>query len=348
MASQATSKISGIRVFVAFTIAIAGCGKGDDSELVLWSSDWRAREVVATQWDTLWASGSVDDSILLNPFLLTSDGQHLFVFDAGGKRVVALEAASGQFLWEFGGEGAGPDEFRGVRDIKVDGSGGVYVLDPQNNRVVHLDASGEVLSRIPLSASGYAEQLAPLSRGRVALLTASADSPFVVVNEGGTVERRLPVPWNGYSRLEGLARQGYIAAREGRWAFGFSMGNGWFGFEDDESLGGTGRYLEHTAFPRVLVNDGPSGTIKQFAEYNPCSGCSLALADSILYVHFGGFSDARKQIVDLYRFDDGTYLRSLRLPHEAVVIEVVGDVFFVLTEEPFPSITALRLRGPVR
>jgi hypothetical protein len=347
MTFQATAERSGILALIAIVAVVLGCGRDGDSDPVLWKSDWHAREVAPAQWDTLWVAGGVDDSVLLNPFLLSSDGQRLFVYDAGGKRVVALEATGGQFLWEFGSEGAGPDEFRGVRDLKVDGSGGVYVLDPRNNRIVHLGRSGEVINRIPLSAAGHAEQLAPLGGGRVALLTASADSPFVVVNESGTVEHRVAIPWAGYSRLEGLARQGYIAAREGRWAFGFSMGNGWFGFEGDESLGGTGRYLEHTAFPRVLVNDGPTGTIKQFAEYNPCSGCSLALADSILYVHFGGFSDARKRVVDLYRFDDGTYLRSLRLPNEAVVIEVVGDVFFVLTDDPFPSITSLRMRGPV-
>lgn len=326
----------------ALAISLAACSADRTSEPSLWTSDWKHRTVTTSQWDTLWAIGSANDTVLLNPFLLSSDGDRLFVFDGGKHRVIAFHAASGERLWEFGGEGAGPDEFRGPRDLKADGFGGIYVLDPRNNRIAHLDREGSVLRRIPLNAVGHAEQMAPLAGGRVALVTENADSAVVVLDSAGSIEGRIAIPWNAYQQLEGLSRQGYVAARNGNWVFGFSIGNGWFGFQDARARTESGRYVEHTAFPRVVTSNGPHGSMKQLAEYNPCSACSLSLSDSILYVHFGGYTDARKKVLDRYRLTDGEYLGSWELPAEAMVVEVVRNTVFTLAEEPYPTITALR------
>jgi hypothetical protein len=333
---------------LAVCLLLAACGREAGAEHTLWESGLGSRQFALTEWDTLWSRGGEADSVLLNPFLLSADGELLYVYDAGRDRVVSFDARDGSLRWTFGRQGAGPDEFRGVRDLKVDGRGGVYVLDARNNRIVHLSDGGTVLRRIPLDAVGHAEQMAPIGGGRVALLTMSPESPFVILDSMGGVEERFSLPWDGFTRLDQLARQGYIASRGERWAFGFSIGNGWFAFRGEEPEGEVGRYVEHTEFPGVTTTAVGEVQTTTLEDYNACSACSMAMSDSVLYVHFGGYTDHRRRIVDRYRLRDAAYLGSLRLPHEATVVEVGGERVFALYEDPYPGIVALRARPPSR
>jgi hypothetical protein len=335
----------------ALCLAVAaGCSLAaacDHGEAARWDRGGhpQRRNFLVERWDTLWSVGGPRDSTLLNPFLLSASDSALYVYDGAARRVVALSAADGRVLWRYGRQGAGPDEFGGVRDLKRADDGGVFVLDPRNNRVTELDRRGAVTARVPLDAVGHTEQMAPLADGQMVLLTMLPDSAFAVVDRGGRVTRHFTLPWAGFARLDPLARQGFIAAQHGRWVYGFSMGDGWFPFSGPRPGGFVGRYVEHTDFPKVETQSAGGKSVTQMGGYNACSACSLSLWGSTLYVHFGGYGDAPKRTLDRYDVATGRYLGSDRLPIEATAVEGAGDRVYVLAEDPYPILLALKPRA---
>ncbi|HET7230858.1 MAG TPA: PQQ-binding-like beta-propeller repeat protein [Longimicrobium sp.] len=319
----------------------AACGNGDRAVA---HGAAPARVVAVTRWDTLWSVGGARDSTLLNPFLLSATDSLVYVYDGGARRLVALSAATGAPVWRFGRQGSGPGEFRGVRDIKRAGDGGVLVLDPRNNRITHLDRGGAVVSRIPLDQVGHAEQMAPLPDGRMVLLTMSPESAFAVVGADGRVQRRFSLPWAGFAKLDPIARQGFVAATGGTWVYGFSVGDGWYAFNGDRPAHFVGRYAEHTDFPKMETTTEGDRSITHMEEYNACSGCSLSISGKTLVVHFGGYGNAPKRTLDRFDVSTGKYVDSYQLPIEAKAVEATGDHVYVLAEDPYPVLMALRPR----
>lgn len=303
------------------------------------------RRFVVERWDTGWVVGGPRDSTLLNPFLLAASDSLVFVYDGAARRVVALSAADGSVAWRYGRSGSGPDEFRGVRDLKVIRELGVAVLDARNNRITVLNARGGVRTRVPLDRVGHAEQMAPLAGGEFVLLTMAPDSPFVMVDTAGMVLRHAMLPWPGYARLDPLARQGFIAGDGAQnWVFGFSMGDGWVRYDGTSPRSSLVRYIEHTEFPRVEHQEDGGQFSSRIAAYEACSACSASIRNSTFYVHFGGHEEPRR-IVDLYDLGTGRYVESERLPVEATVVEGAGDRRYVLAANPFPVLLALKPAG---
>ena len=330
---------------LAGLLVLGGCrGRGGHGE-ELWSdSPPSGRSVLVSAWDTLWSVGGTSaDTTLLRPFLLSSSPGRIYVYDGMAKRVTAY-GADGSVQWRFGRAGKGPDEFDKVRDMRVSSDGGVDLLDPRNNRITRLRANGTVRDRIPLTQAGYADQMLPIGHDAFVLLTARPDVPFITIDATGAVRDSVSVPWNGFYRLEPLARQGLVAASGERWVFAFSFGDGWFPYRGLQSSGTPGRFVEHTAFPAVQAVPAQGGMAKQLKEYNACSACSVSLSGSTLYVHFGGYSDLAQRVVDLYDVEGGGYRGSWVLPSVARSIEVAGDRVYVLVEDPFPALLALSPR----
>ena len=332
------------RSILALCAAIAACEPAGQAETLPHSGrgSQLERTFAVAEWDTVWqVGGDAQDSTLFNPFLVAASEEVVYLYDAGVQRLTALSAADGSIRWTFGRAGGGPNELRGVRDIKALPGGGVAILDPRNNRIVELDAAGAVRRRIPLESVGHAEQLVPVANDRFVLLTMSPDSAFAVLDGDGRVTGRMSLPWAGFAKLDPIARQGYLAGKGGQWVFGFSFGDGWFAFDDVSPRGFAGRYLEHTEFPE-LETTGQGAT--QMVEYNACSACSIAVSDSLLFVHFGGYGNTPRAVVDRFRIADGEYRGSYQLPLRATVVEVDRDRVYALAEDPYPVLLALRPR----
>lgn len=304
------------------------------------------RNVIPVEWRRIWRRGGVDDTLLIRPLRMQGHEDGLYVLDLQAQRILSLDR-EGRLEWSFGSPGEGPGEFRRARDLRM-GAGGdrIYVHDPDNGRITVLDRSGELDRMISIRAAGRSETLVVVGDSAFVLITGAAEDPVAVLDVDGRVVHRGSLPWDGFSDLPHLARQGSAATDGDRWVYGFLLGNGFFPFEGLDSLGYVGRYVEHTDFPPVVVRREGSRTTRRLERPPICSGCSLTLSDGTLYVLFGGEGDDRRRLVDLYRWDDGRYLGSYRLPAPATAIHVHGDRIYLLTDLPFPRITALG-RPPV-
>lgn len=327
----------------ALTVLVAGCGPG--AEVSLWEEPREPfrREVLETAWDTLWVvGGTLEDTVLQLPRQVHSTGDAVYVLDDGDQRILAF-SRDGHPLWSFGGRGGGPDEFGALRDLKVGPDGSLFALDPKNARITVLSPEGEVVLRVPLRGIPHAEQFAPLGDGRFALVTSGAEQPIYVIDGEGTVIDREDLPWEGFARLPFLARQGFVASDGNAWAYLFGIGNGWFSFDGTDALAHTGRFVEHTRFPRIETRSG-SGVRSERLVRPSCSACSVAMRDGVVYVLFGGSGPDRMKLVDTYRWSDGEYLGTVRLPTGAAALGVGEDVLYVLRNNPFPTLLALRPR----
>jgi hypothetical protein len=301
------------------------------------------RRMVVTRWDTLWRVGGESDTVLLRPFLLAASDEGVFVYDGGSRRVTAF-APGGVVRWRFGRAGHGPDEFEKVRDLRIGQDGGVDVLDPANNRILRLRGDGSVRGRVPLSAVGHAEQMVVAAPDQIVLLTYQQDSSFAVIDTAGQVRSRFTLPWRGFERLGVIARQGVLAAADGRWVFAFSFGDGWFPYRGLRPDSFVGRFVEHTEFPGVRTVETANGRGTKMEEYNACSACSVSMSGRTLYVSFGGYSPQAQRVVDLYGVGNGTYRGSWVLPKPAVALAVWGERVYILAEDPYPELLALRAK----
>jgi hypothetical protein len=306
-----------------------------------------SRRIDADAWDTAWAiGGGTEDTTLLRPRLVTPHAAGVYLFDDGRSQVISLDP-SGNRRWAVGASGGGPNEFRMVRDLKVDALGRAVVLDPANQRIAVIDPAGHFVRRVPITSVGWAEQVLPLGDSRYVLATSDSMRPFAVLDSTGAVVERVSVPWKPFASLDPLARQGVMSdAGGGRWIYAFTMGDGWFVFDGTKPQDRPGRYVEHTDFPAVVQTRSGNSVTTQMAKYVPCSACTVSGADSVFYVHFGGYSPEQKRLIDRYAVSDRRYLGSYRLPAPASAVTVFGNRAYVLQSDTTTRLLALTPRKP--
>lgn len=302
------------------------------------------REIVTADWDTLLhLGGSAEDTMLIYPLRIAATVNGLAVFDVATEQVDYF-SLDGRHRWSFGRKGSGPDEFQGARDLKVDGNDRIHVLDPQNLRITVLDTLGQVIRRVPLASVGHAEKMVVLRDGRTILFTLNPEQPLAVIDSTGKLLERLSIPWTGFARLNALQSQGMLNFDPGtdRWVFTFTVGNGWFAYEGTEPRL-TGAFVEHVPFPGILTSR--QGEEQQQRLTRPImAALSAGVRDSLLYVHFGGRTRMSRFAIDVYRLEDGDYIGSYRLPRRASYITVADDRIYILANNPYPEILALRPR----
>ncbi len=84
-------------------------------------------------WDVVaWYGQSLDNK----PFLAVNSAGHLFVTDPEGYRMLEF-TDQGEIVRTWGDFGSGPDTFGLVGGVAADPSGGVWVTDTGNNRIMH-------------------------------------------------------------------------------------------------------------------------------------------------------------------------------------------------------------------
>jgi hypothetical protein len=325
--------------------AAAGCERRQDQLRAAPAA--LERRIAVAEWDTLWSvGGALQDSLLLQPYLLTANSSTVYVFDGGANRLLAFERNDGSLRWTAGRRGGGPGEFQRVRDLELTVDAAPVLLDVGNHRMTFLATEGGLRDEVPLPDVGYVDQIVPLVNDRVVLLTDQPDGAFAVVDTGGRVVERFELPWDEFAKLHVLARQGtLVGSRDGHgWAFGFSLGSGWVGFRDTRPLDGVRPYVEAAGFPRVERRKEGNTISTRLASYTPCSACSASMDGGDFFVHFGGMSSNRRALLDRYTVESGDYRESYLLPVQAKVVSVADGVVYVLVDEPSPTLLALRPR----
>jgi hypothetical protein len=306
--------------------------------------DLPSREIRSVEWDTkLIAGGEADDSTLLVPMPPVVNAAGLFFGDLAGRRIVHLDHA-GNVVWTYGQSGQGPGEFQSPREVRLDATGRVWVLDARNARITVLSPDGQEAQFIPVQSSGMPFRILPLSGDTAILVTNDASAPFAVIDEKGAEISRHPFPWSGYADLHSLTSQ-FLAAfdpKDHEWVAAFTLGDGFFPLRGVVSKGWSGWYVEPVPFPVPIVRQEGDSRITEFAERPLSSAISVTLSPDHLFVLYGGRTEHRGQVVDRYRRSDGGYVSSFLLPHKASGLAWYDGGFYLLSSSPFPQLAFAR------
>jgi sugar lactone lactonase YvrE len=98
---------------------------------------------------------------LSQPAGLAYRGVTLFVADSANDRIRRFNGVSGALLGTIGAPGTGNGQFDNPRDVDVDSTGQIYVVDQNNNRIQKLNASGTFLAKIGATGAGNGQFAAP-------------------------------------------------------------------------------------------------------------------------------------------------------------------------------------------
>ena len=327
-------------------LASAGCtGEGR----LPWMAEALERRALRITWDTTWVfrSGLNDTTLSYPRALVGGDDGKVYVSDMG-TRVIALDS-TGRVQWTHGVRGAGPGEYRNINDIRYS-AGRIYLHDVVNLRITILDANGRPVRVISTQGLPPLEAIVPLQDGRIAALAGlvgpvAGDKAVLILDPNGREVQRLGIALADYATLKGLAKQGVLASDGEQWAFAYHLANGWTTFTNSHARGVGGRYVENVRPPEVREERTPDGVRMQIEGRITCSACSASLSDSLLFVHFGGHSEKRRGILDVYDWADGRYLASIDLPSRANHVAVRGQRVYLLKTRPVPHVVALEMGG---
>lgn len=283
-------------------------------------------------WDTTFvAGGTLQDSALLLPRLMTAGDGRLYVYDYGDQRLKAFDGG-GNLLWQYGHRGEGPGEFRNPLDLEVSPASDVWVFDGGTGRITVLSPSGGVLR---MMSPGIAiRDVLPLRGKTIVSPVAPGEQYWLELDSLGqpVSSGRYPLP--ELNDAAPLVRQTYsTVGRDGRtWATIFPFGNV-FLVHKDTALACHGTLIEGAPFPDQAGPD------------MPIWAAAAALADSSLFVLARGTSDDALQILDEYSLVDCAYRRTLRLPRKVRALATDGRLFYISYEDPAPTILGITMAG---
>lgn len=265
-----------------------------------------------------WALGGDDaDTTFLLPFSLTSTAHHFVVYDAIGRRVVALSPVSGKEAWRFGRAGRGPNEFGGIAFVSPRPAGGVRILDLGNQRLSSLSDQGTILGRYAYPFGADPRGVCDLQKSQVRL-RALVDHEIQRVVDDTTVVSDGPLPWPELAGQPGLVRQSLLFSHpSGDVCFATLSFGPKFAILDKHGVRATGSWIEQVPLARARSLGKGSWTMMPGSVITTTSATGVGEAFAVL---FEGRSTQRKRLVDFYSIDDASYLFSIVLPFEAKVI----------------------------
>ena len=341
------ARARGTAVVVVFGVGGWACGDSvTKGEALFSASDNVERVESSVVFDTLWAVGGPEDTILALPSLPRPDGAGgLVFFDLTNVKAYRI-GADGDLLWSWGEKGEGPGEIMNVRALDVRSDGSVVLVDSGNQRLVTLDAKGRLVGEAPFRAgnSGAVQSLVALPDGRLVLH--ATRRVWGLWDSGGFVDVEVPANLGEPQILHHYGRGARWAG--GRWVFGFGFGNGWMVFEGTRLLK-VRPYVLHTDFPEVRFMRQGFTRHLQHTSRPVESGLSVSVRGDTLFVLFGGPErELWGRRLDRYDLRTGNYIATEVLPHWATrgVVGQSGRLFTVNSSALFPSIVALERVAP--
>jgi len=333
-------------ILLAGGLAVACLGRGRREEVVFppggMTLDSTGSQARVYSTDSLrlavQVGGTTDeDTTLIDPYMMASDEGGVYLYEAEN-RVLRFDTA-GTRRWLQGKSGGGPGEYRNPRDMAIGPDHRLWLVDPQSGRVTVLDPDqGRVRAMITMRVP-YSASITPLRSG-FALYPSDLARDIFYFNERGDTVRSDLIPWGGFRELEYLSRglRTAVDPATGRWVLGFIYGNGWFAF-DTAGRGSSRRYyVEPTRFPPVVKEYYPDGGVGTKLVRTAGSALDIDLRGDTVFVLFDGQEPDRRRKLDLYSWQTGNYLGSIRLPEPADRIGLCGRYLAVFSTRPIPKL----------
>ncbi len=281
------------------------------------------RVLVDATWDTLAVLESLpEDTLLFEATRVAADAHGIRVLDRLGHRVAMVDW-EGSILWYAGARGGGPGELAHPRALKVDEEGTAWVLDVQNHRITGYDLEGRLAGELSLQALDFVPHEFAVGPGAESFFLARPDGGIqpVEVGRDGTVRSGRTLTFPESRNAPPLALQWDLPSdpESGRWVVALSFGDGFVRYQGLDPLGGFLPWVEHVPLVQVEVRvEGRPG----LGEYSRTqrvvdpvfASQGAAIMGPRLLISFGGRTENRGRLLDVYDMADGRYRGSLLLP----------------------------------
>lgn len=330
-------------LIVAISCVVAGCNQGVDAE-TLWTANddmmftaSLERTLKRPAWDTAAILTPRQEGAAPFGFLVINGG--FAYFDAMRQALIGFDQVGSETQTSVDALKPLPPIGR-IRDLRSLADGRIAMLDADSASLIVLSSDWRSSKYIKLSQAVRVEQFAPYEASSFILWTYSDTLPFVVIDSAGKERSRRAFPWAAYENIPSIARGGQLVSDgDGQWAFTMSSGPGWVAskYATEARLAA---FIEPIRFPVVMRSRTANRTSSRLGRYTP-SAISSALSNGIVYILFGGATELRGRLIDIYHVEDGKYIGSVLLPTAAVAIAIRRDDLFALIADS--SVYVLRV-----
>ncbi len=308
------------------------------------------RQLWEVTWDTVLVKESLPhDTTFYEATRVAADAHGIRVLDRLGHRL-AMMSWDGALLWYAGRAGAGPGELAHPREVKLDGKGTAWVLDVGNHRITGFDLGGRRVGEVSLHTVDFVPHQFVVSPGGESffLIRAGGGLQPVEVRGDGSVKLGKWIRRPVWKDMPPLALQVETAAEEhgDGWVVALSMADGWLRFRGLALVGEVLPWVEEVPLVRVEVKVEGSPGVGEYSRsqrvLDPVFAAQgMAVMGSRVLVLFGGRSEHRGRLLDVYDLDDGSYRGTLLLPVTGFLAAWDGRLV-VARNTPHPRVLVLR------
>lgn len=294
-------------------------------------------------WDTVMlVGGTVDDTVIQDPIRIAASHNALFVFDHGRSALTKIDLR-GKVEWIRGRRGAGPAEYRKVRDIAI-GSSCVFVMDAENARIAKVDIrTGVTLGYIQIQKLGFGEWVREIDKNTILVITAGQGAAANLIDTLGVVTQKFPLALPNYSNLDGIASQVVVSVTQRpspKWIAGYLMSDWWASYNNSAA-----------AYTSKFVDDIPEAVVKHYSQGAKQITAITSAVFSVRGIYddgqkvmmlYGGSTKLQGRVLDYYDSKTGRYVESRVLPVRLSRFAVRGNQICGVTEiDDVPAIICL-------
>ena len=251
---------------------------------------------------------------------------HVYVMDYGDFRIKEL-GADGHPVRIYGaGKGQGPEEFLSLSDIEILQNGEVWVSDPGTGRVIIFDSKGQLIRTLRVQPLTHRLALAP-GGGFFSNLTLGSEKLLGRYDAEGIIQEKFGSLLESQAN-HSMALNGWIES-DGRLGLVYAGGLSTIlaAYNPDASQ----RFLVRTIEPFSLPKIRQDSEKKWIDSDSRRAAIALSVNDDEIHVLTYFVEGVRRRgVIDTYRWSDGTYLYSRRVPGKSTWL-TVGDGYVVTT-----------------
>ncbi len=312
------------------------------------------RAYLQGSWDTVWTrSGSLSDTVLLQPLLLLAFDSTVYVAEYGNMVVLALDAATGSVRWTAGRRGSGPREFmRPVLFRALDGM--LAVADAPNQRISTVRADGSFASEARVELPSSVRSACQLSADVLLAGAVGRHSALLRFSPQDSSPRKVQAPWLAdLDQLPTVLGQFHLTqVSPSLCAFVPLLGPSDLRVFDEQMqvvarVPARERLSPATADTQVLAGGVIRTTIGRDAVFG---WADVAIVGESAFVVFEGSSKERLRLIDEFSLPDFAYVGTHLAPYRIKAATGFAQSLTLLMEdeEGYPRITQLRRRSATR
>lgn len=254
-----------------------------------------------------------EDYFLYGGWEVDADSTGNFYFlDRDDRRVKKFDS-QGNFVTSIGeGRGAGPAEFQWPMDLAVTPDGEVWIIDSHRRKLSRFSRAGSLAKSFQLDGASASKSLVLTENGNAIVLAHGSGPVFRKWNPSGKLLTEFGTLVRDQKRTF-MALDGMIRAGPRGFIFVPNRTGHLLRFSADSTLEYAVKTMDDVPYPTVEYSSGQYRRVG-LDPVRRFSTLDVDVVNGKIYCFSHPASSPGKRVLDVYRYDDGRYLHSFKLP----------------------------------